>query len=185
MRALSRESPDSMRANKPNRTRSAAHAGHVRRARPADAAAIVALEEHFPSDRLSPRSVRRFLAAPQARVWVAELRGAVVGNLILLTRRNSRCARIYSIVVAPAARGLGLGRRLLAAAENEARRLGLAALVLEVRTDNRAARALYGRLGYVQVQRLPGFYGDGADGLRLVKPLRHRALGARPRVPAA
>jgi len=76
------------------------------------------------------------------------------------------------VVVAPAARGRGLARRLVAVAEAQARRLGSDAVALEVRADNRAARALYARLGYVEVARLPEYYEDGAAGLRLVKRLR-------------
>ncbi|MDB5987316.1 MAG: family N-acetyltransferase [Nevskia sp.] len=147
------------------------HQGHVRRAHAGDGSAILTLEELFPSDRMSMRSVRRFLTAANARSWVAELEGAVVGNLILLTRKGSRIARIYSVVVAPPARGRRFGERLVTAAEIEARTLGLQALSLEVRADNAAARALYAKLGYQEAAVLPGYYDDGGDGLRLRKAL--------------
>jgi ribosomal protein S18 acetylase RimI-like enzyme len=145
--------------------------GRVRRAVHADDAAILELEEHFPSDRLSLRSLRRFLKSDHVPVWVAELHGTVVGSLILLTRRNSRRARIYSVVVAPQARGRRLGERMVRAAETFARRQGLVAVSLEVRADNAAARGLYGKLGYGQVRTLPGYYEDGGDGLLLRKDL--------------
>lgn len=143
----------------------------IRRARAADAAAILALEQWFPSDRMSARSVRRFLSVPSAAVWVAELAGEVAGSLVLLTRADARVARIYSVVVAPSARGQGLAQRLVAAAEREARKQKRD-VSLEVRADNAAARALYRKLGYVEARHLPAYYDDGADGLRLVKPLR-------------
>jgi ribosomal protein S18 acetylase RimI-like enzyme len=146
--------------------------GRVRRARHRDDSAILTLEELFPSDRMSLRSVRRFLKSPQARIWVAELNGAVVANLILLLRGNSRVARVYSLVVGPRARGRGFAQRLVRAAETEARRLRLHAIKLEVRADNAAARALYAKLGYVESRSLPGYYDDGADGLELRKDLR-------------
>jgi ribosomal protein S18 acetylase RimI-like enzyme len=151
------------------------HPGRIRRARSEDAAAILTLEELFPGDRMSLRSVRRFLRAPNARIWVAVLDGAVVGNLILLGRKDSRVARIYSVVMAPQARGRRLAERLVLAAESEARHLGLDRISLEVRMDNAPARGLYTKLGYAEVLRLTGYYEDGADGLRLVKPLRRRA----------
>ena len=141
--------------------------GRVRRAHHQDDAAILTLEELFPSDRMSLRSVRHFLRSPSARTWVAELEGAVVGNLILLTRKNSGTARIYSVVVAPPARGRSFAERLVRAAEAEARQLGLQRIKLEVRVDNAAARALYTKLGYAVDEPLPGYYDDGADGLRL------------------
>ncbi len=141
--------------------------GRVRPARHQDDAAILTLEELFPSDRMSLRSVRHFLRSPSARTWVAELEGAVVGNLILLTRKNSGTARVYSVVVAPPARGRRFAERMVRAAEAEARQLGLQRIKLEVRVDNAAARALYAKLGYVVDQPLPAYYEDGADGLRL------------------
>lgn len=145
--------------------------GQVRAAEHEDDAAILTLEELFPSDRMSLRSVRHFLKSPSARTWVAELQGAVVGNLILLTRRNSGVARIYSVVVAPPARGRRFGERMVRAAHKEARRIGLKQIKLEVRADNMVARALYGRLGYSESRALPGYYEDGADALELRKIL--------------
>lgn len=151
-------------------SRRAASAVRIRKARRADAAAILALEDSFPSDRMSARAVRRFLAVPSARVLVADRDGAVAGALILLLRRNSRWGRIYSVVVDPHHRGLGLGRRLVEAAEARARRQGCAGVSLEVRTDNGPARELYRSLGYAEAFDLPAYYEDGAPGLRLRKP---------------
>jgi ribosomal protein S18 acetylase RimI-like enzyme len=145
------------------------HQGHVRRAHPSDGGAILTLEELFPSDRMSMRSVRRFLTAPNAHSWVAELDGAVVGNLILLTRKGSRIGRIYSVVVAPPARGRHFGERLVSAAESQSAKQGLQAISLEVRADNVAARALYAKLGYQEIKTMKAYYEDGSDGLRLRK----------------
>lgn len=149
----------------------------LRRATPADAAALVALEQFFPGDRMSAASVRRFLRVPSAAVWVVEQGGSVCASLILLTRRGSAVARIYSLVVAPSARGQGLGVQLVQTAERAARRAGCHAVSLEVRADNRAARSLYAGLGYREHARLPGYYEDGAAGLRLRKPLRAAVRG--------
>lgn len=147
-------------------------AAAIRPGRPADAAAILALEALFPGDRMSAASVRRFLRVPSAHVLVAERDGAVLGNLIWLTRRGSRRARIYSVVVAPEARGLGLGRRLVETMQRDAAAAGCEAATLEVRADNTAARALYAALGYRETARLPGYYEDGGDGLRLLRTFR-------------
>ncbi|TXI02516.1 MAG: GNAT family N-acetyltransferase [Rhizobium sp.] len=129
------------------------------------------MEAHFPSDRMSARSVRNFLRAPTAHVWVLEAAGELVGSLILLTRKRVHSARIYSVIVLPRMRGQGLAAKLVAAAESQTRKLGLDAVTLEVREDNSAARALYRKLGYVEERPLPAFYDDGSDGLRLRKPL--------------
>ena len=158
-----------------------AREGLIRKAQPRDAPAIFALEDHFPTDRMTMRSVRRFLAATNSHVWIAELDGAVVGTLIWLSRKDSRAGRIYSVVVAPEARGRRFAQRLVAAMESEAAAEGRSMATLEVRADNHAARALYRKLGYIEARPLPGFYEDGGDGLKLVKPL----TGSMPSAPAA
>lgn len=160
------------------KTRSA-RALRIRRGRAADAQAVLALEASFPTDRMSARSVRRFLAVPSARVLVAEVDGRIGGALILLLRRNSAWGRIYSVVVHPEHRGLGIGRRLVEAAEMQARRAGRDGLSLEVRTDNVPARSLYRSLGYADHEHLPGYYEDGAPGVRLRKPFGQRVRNYR------
>lgn len=149
----------------------------IRHARITDASAILEMEKLFPSDRMSARSVRNFLQSPSAKVWIAfplpasRFPHSALGSLILLTRRNSRIARIYSVVVMPAARGCGLGAQMVRVAQGAARRHGYRQIVLEVREDNPAARALYAGLGYATQRRLPAYYDDGADGLRLGRNL--------------
>jgi len=137
-----------------------------------DVDAMLALEALFPSDRMSRRSVQRFLAVPTARVLVAEQRdGTMLGNVISLRRAGSHAIRIYSVVVAPAARGLGIGQRLIEALHEIAQTEGCDRVTLEVRADNTAARALYAKLGYRELAQLPGYYEDGSDGLRLVREI--------------
>jgi len=144
----------------------------MRKAVVADAAAILALEQNFHSDRMSSASVRRFLRVPSAQLRViSDASCAVVAALVLLTRKNSSVARLYSIVVSPSARGHGLAQRLVRAAERDARTLGRTRIALEVRSDNLAARALYAKLGYAEIASLPGYYDDGSAGLRLGKNL--------------
>ena len=140
----------------------------LRRARGDDAAAILALEAHFPGDRMRLASVRHLLRTPSAAVWVIDgKQGALAGALILLTRRGSRIARIYSLVVGPEWRGQGLAQRLVHAAERYARQQDCTAISLEVREDNTPARTLYARLGYQLREVLPDYYEDGGAGLRL------------------
>jgi [ribosomal protein S18]-alanine N-acetyltransferase len=153
-----------------SRRASAPSSARIRPARRTDVPAIVALEAHFPSDRLDRRAVRRLLDSPSARILVAADH-RLLGNLVLLLRRGSRLARIYSIVVDAQVRGRGLAGRLLDRAEALARSGGRHTMALEVRADNAAALALYARAGYRPARRLPAFYDDGADGLRLQKPL--------------
>lgn len=148
-----------------------ARKSRIRAATAADLDGMLALEQLFPSDRLSRAALRRFLRVPSARVWVALQGGRVVGDAILLLRAGADYGRLYSLVVAPSARGQGLGARLIATAERCTCTEGRARLRLEVRRDNAAARALYAQRGYREVASLPDYYEDGAAGLRLEKPL--------------
>jgi ribosomal-protein-alanine acetyltransferase len=145
----------------------------IRAGRAADLPRLVEIENGaFAGDRLSRRALARHLHSPTAALLVAAgPPGRVVAYALLLFRAKARRARLYSLAVDPDARGLGLARTLLAAAEAEARRRGAAALTLEVRIDNRPAIRLYEALGYRRRARRSGYYEDGADALGYEKPL--------------
>ncbi|KXZ48554.1 hypothetical protein GPECTOR_27g725 [Gonium pectorale] len=86
---------------------------------------------------------------------------------------------LTNLAVAPAARGVGLGRRM---AEELLRRLGAERFpaVLEVRADNAAAQALYGRLDFEAAGRRRRYYADGGDSIVMI---RQPAPLAPPRTP--
>ena len=151
----------------------------IRRARAPDIPALVDLERAFPTDRLSARSFRHLLQRGHADVWIYDEAGRALGNAVVLYRRGTRIARLYSLVVADTARGKGIGSALVACAERHAARRGCAELQLEVRPDNAGAQALYARRGYAGRGTLPEFYEDGAPALRLGKPLT-RAMPPAP-----
>lgn len=146
--------------------------GRVRRARLTDIPSLIALEEYFPSDRLTRANLRYLLTQGNAVLWIWEQDGAIAGSAVVLFRAGSRRARLYSLVTHPAQRGRGIGGRLLAAAEQCARQRGCHCLALEVRPGNSGARRLYHRRGYRDTVRVPEFYQDGRDARRMEKPLR-------------
>lgn len=119
----------------------------------------------FESDRISRRSWQRMLASPSARVLVSRSRDALDGACVVLRRKGSSVARLYSIAVAPAARGSGVAAKLLAAALSDARRAGCAVLRLESRLNNVAAHRLFERYGFSQSGRKAAYYEDGEDAL--------------------
>ncbi|MFZ1722506.1 MAG: GNAT family N-acetyltransferase, partial [Dokdonella sp.] len=84
---------------------------------------------------------------------------------VVFLRKGSARARLYSLAVAAALRGHGIGGVLLDACENDARERGCTHLRLEVRSDNAAAQRLYQRRGYRKFASRPGFYEDGATAL--------------------
>lgn len=112
--------------------------------------------------------------------------GQVAGYLMLLVRRSSRRARIYSVAVDPAWRGKGAGTLLLGAAMSSARELHKEVISLEVRSDNTSAQELYLRQGFEIAGTKAGYYEDGCDALLLQRVLRHHPIGQpspRSRVP--
>ena len=138
----------------------------VRPARSADLPVLLALEALFPGDRLSLRQLRHHLDSPTAAMRVVDCGDAIGGYSLLLFRQGSRVARLYSITVAPAFRGRGLGRLLLEDVCDGARTHGCSELRLEVRADNATAIALYQRVGFRLIGRRDGYYEDGAQALR-------------------
>ena len=144
----------------------------IRDAEDEDLEGLSALEARsFASDRLAHRSLRRLIDRKSARLRVAVGRGGLRGYHLVLFRKGSSVARLYSIAVDDAHRGAGLGRRLLADAEVVAFRGRKKALRLEVREDNLPAIRLYERRGYRLIGRYAGYYADKADALRYEKPL--------------
>ena len=145
----------------------------IRRAAHADLSALVVLERRaFSTDHLSPRQYRHHLNNPSALVLAAVDRTGLLGKAVVLFRKGSGIARLYSIAVDHAARGRGIAKALLHAAERGARARGCVHLRLEVNQANRGAIALYEKLGYRRFGAIAGFYDDGADAWRYEKSLR-------------
>jgi ribosomal protein S18 acetylase RimI-like enzyme len=125
-------------------------------------------------DQFSRQQLRYLLGRANATTYIVEEEGRVMGAATMLWRRNSSIGRLYSIVVDPAFQGRGLGSKLLRACEDAALRRGCTLLSLEVRAANEKAIVFYQRHGYQTTDSLPGFYADGASGLRMAKELEYR-----------
>ena len=102
---------------------------------------VSAALRHDPSDGL---------VAPYGVLLLARRAGTVVGcaGLRLLPDGVGEVKRLF---VAPQARGVGLGRRLMLEVEAEARARRVHLLRLDTRADLVEARGLYAALGYVEV----------------------------------
>ncbi len=145
-----------------------------------DAAAVVMLLDAYASDprgggeplsaQVRARLVPGLRAHPTSRAWLAfeagEPVGVCVGFVGFSTFRAMPLLNIHDLAVLPAARGRGIGRALLAAAEAHARASGCCKLTLEVQEDNTPARSLYARFGFRDVT-----YGASGPTRFLGKPL--------------
>jgi ribosomal protein S18 acetylase RimI-like enzyme len=137
-----------------------------------DLDALLALEKLvFTVDLLSRRSLRRFLASPNAALIVAEESGKLAGYALVLFPPRSAIARLYSIAVAPHVSQRGVGPLLLATAEKTAKRRNRRAMRLEVHEHNTRAIARYEKSGYRLFGRHRDYYDDHGDALRFEKLL--------------
>lgn len=156
----------------------------IRRAQLADLDELVRLETVcFDADRLSRRSFRHALTRANADCQVAADSSGLLGYAMVFYHTGTSLARLYSIAVDPAARGLGLGERLLTTAEATARERGCVSLRLEIRRDNATALRLYQRMGYKQFGTHADYYEDHMDALRLEKSLVTHLAPDMARVP--
>ena len=125
--------------------------------------ALAALHAACFPDPWNAAAISALLVAPDTFAYAHE-------DGFVLARAAGGEAEILTLAVAPAARGRGLGRRLLQAAIARARELGAETMFLEVGTENPAALALYARLGFAKVGMRKAYYGSG-DALVLRLPL--------------
>lgn len=153
----------------------------LRDARARDLDAIDRLEgaSFSTADRFSRRALSRAIRNETASVTVAELNEIIIGYVLLLFRKGATAARLYSLAIAPGARGTGAARALVDAAATKALDRGCARLRLEVRESNLAARRLYERAGFTLLATKPDYYEDGETALQMEKRLDMRERETR------
>jgi ribosomal-protein-alanine N-acetyltransferase len=140
----------------------------IRPAGPAAAGVIARLSEGGATEPWPAPAVARVLGLPGCRGLLAVgPDGEPAGFVIVRVALEE--AEILNLVVEEGDRRKGVGRRLVDAALDTARRAGASAVFLEVAAGNLAGCALYESAGFRKVGLRPDYYrtscGDYADAL--------------------
>lgn len=96
----------------------------------------------------------RKLDAARERCWIAQAAGSRVG-CIFLVAKDAATAKLRLLLVEPDARGLGVGRTLVAECVRFARASGYQKIVLWTQNNLTAARSIYSKAGFVKTDEEP------------------------------
>ncbi len=121
----------------------------------------------------SRRQLHYLVFSANSTTLIEESKGVIHGFIIVLYRTGSSVAGIETVNVDPACRKQGIGRRLLAAAEEDIRKRKARRIRLEVSVMNHAAIGLYQIAGFQTVGVLKDYYhflhGTSRDAIRMIK----------------
>jgi len=133
---------------------------------------LMKLEERsFISDRFTRAQYKHLLTKAHATIYVIDQLEQILGAAVLLWRKGSSTAKLYSFMIDPAFQGRGLGGQLIDRCVTECQKRGCRTLALEVRMDNLKAIKLYERHGFIRQSLLANFYADGTDGYEMRRPI--------------
>lgn len=115
--------------------------------------------QHFPEEIADLAKIYRPLSGC---LLLARSDAEIVGCVAVRSRDTGTC-EMKRLYVKPQYQGMGLGKRLAESAIQYARKLGYARMVLDTLPSMIQAQALYGSLGFREVE---GYYSNPLEGVR-------------------
>jgi len=130
--------------------------------------------ECFTVEAFTKEHIAYLLESPNAVSLIAKADHEIIGFIVGMIENYGRVTvgHVYTIDVAPKHRRAGVGIRLLDELEHVFLERGVKTSYLEVRIDNKAARELYRKGDYTELEPLENFYAKGRHGLRMKKELK-------------
>jgi ribosomal protein S18 acetylase RimI-like enzyme len=113
------------------------------------------LQAHY-----SQAKLEALFGDPDVTGMVAEVEGVVVGYAKLYHARAEQRFYVHQLYILPGKQGLGLGRRLMACAEERAREVGADRIWLGVMVKNAQAVGWYKKLGFAVTETSPFVMGS-------------------------
>ena len=130
--------------------------------------AVIASGDTYAFDpQMSQQDALAYWFRPDTHTYVAEIDSKIVGTYILKPNQPALGNHVAnaSFMVSPAARGLGIGKRMGEHCLIEARRLGFRAMQFNfVVSTNMAAVRLWQQLGFRIIGTLPGAFRHSQHG---------------------
>jgi ribosomal-protein-alanine N-acetyltransferase len=114
------------------------------------------LEQHFLDEMASPTALP---------LTAFDSDGRVAGYICAMQVLDE--GHILNVAVAPACRGMGVGRMLVQRVLDDCRAAGAEFVSLEVRVSNTTAIALYRNLGFRETGKRKAYYENGEDALMM------------------
>lgn len=145
----------------------------VRLAVPGDARSIAQLSrdsiEHGLNWKWTETRVLGAIVSRMTNVAVIHERGQLLAFGVM--EYGDHAAHLVLLGVQPRERRRGLGRAVVTWLEACADTAGIGLIRVEARADNLTGIAFYRKLDYCIIERIPGYYSQFLDGIRLEKRL--------------
>ncbi|GAB56563.1 hypothetical protein GPUN_2448 [Glaciecola punicea ACAM 611] len=151
-----------------------------RQATMADVNALTELENTcFQTDRLSRRQFKYWIKAQNKVLLLATINDTIVGYGLVILRKGTSLARLYSLALLNAHRGKGIAGALMRLLEEACIEHKRAYLRLEVSEKNATAISLYASMDYKKFGYYPHYYEDDSNAVRMQKPIMQGQQSAR------